>query len=227
MKLLILSDTHRSLGFACEAIEKEAPDAVIHLGDHLGDAEDLSFAYQDPDFYYVPGNCDYAPTVPQMLTLEFDGVRIFATHGHLFGVKRELTALADAARERGAQLALFGHTHVQCLETIGGVTLPAPNEYKVKLNDLDSSDTGRTEDGVMMRNRVREGIAKISASWAAVSTADCAKILNAVKPDSFDVAYFFGEMRTARMYAGDRSADLIAAREGKGVWDVSLNLIEF
>ena len=96
MKLLILSDTHRSLGFACEAIEKEAPDAVIHLGDHLGDAEDLSFAYQDPDFYYVPGNCDYAPTVPQMLTLEFDGVRIFATHGHLFGVKRELTALADA-----------------------------------------------------------------------------------------------------------------------------------
>ena len=126
MKLLILSDTHRSLGFACEAIEKEAPDAVIHLGNHLGDAEDLSFAYQDPDFYYVPGNCDYAPTVPQMLTLEFDGVRIFATHGHLFGVKRELTALADAARERGAQLALFGHTHVQCLETIGGVTLLNP-----------------------------------------------------------------------------------------------------
>ena len=48
--------------------------------------------------------------------------------------------------------------------TIGGVTLPAPNEYKVQLNDLDSSDTGRTEDGVMMRNRVREGIAKISAA---------------------------------------------------------------
>ena len=45
---------------------------------------------------------------------------------HLFGVKRELTALADAARERGAQLALFGHTHVQCLETIGGVTLLNP-----------------------------------------------------------------------------------------------------
>ena len=108
------------------AVEREKPDAVIHLGDHLGDAEDLSFAYQDPDFYYVPGNCDYAPTVPQMLTLEFDGVRIFATHGHLFGVKRELTALADAARERGAQLALFGHTHVQCLETIGGVTLLNP-----------------------------------------------------------------------------------------------------
>ena len=30
---------------------------------------------------------------------------------------------------------------------IDGVALPAPNEYKVQLSDLDSSDTGRTEDG--------------------------------------------------------------------------------
>lgn len=111
--------------------------------------------------------------------------------------------------------------------TIGGVSLPAPNEYKVQLNDLDSSDTGRTEDGVMMRNRVREGIAKISASWAAVSTADCAKILNAVKPDSFEVAYFFGDTRTAKMYAGDKSAELRAARDSQAVWEVSVNLIEF
>ena len=111
--------------------------------------------------------------------------------------------------------------------TIGGVVLPAPNEYKVQLNDLDSSDTGRTEDGVMMRNRVREGIAKISASWAALSTADCARILNAVTPDSFEVAYFFGAMRTAKMYAGDRTANLKAAREGQAVWEVAVDLIEF
>ena len=58
MKLLVLSDTHRSLGFAYDAIEKERPDAVLHLGDHLTDAEELSFACQEPDFYYVPGNCD-------------------------------------------------------------------------------------------------------------------------------------------------------------------------
>ena len=79
----------------------------------------------------------------------------------------------------------------------------------------------------MMRNRVREGIAKILPAGRRSPPRIAPKILNAVKPDSFDVAYFFGEMRTARMYAGDRSADLIAAREGKGVWDVSLNLIEF
>ena len=99
MRIIVFSDSHGGARCIAEALmmHPEA-QAVIHLGDHLGDAEDLSFAYQDPDFYYVPGNCDYAPTVPQMLTLEFDGVRIFATHGHLFGVKRELTALANAAR---------------------------------------------------------------------------------------------------------------------------------
>ena len=119
MKLLILSDTHRSLGFAYDAIEKEHPDAVVHLGDHLTDAEDLSFACQEPDFYYVPGNCDYAPAVPQSLTLELDGVRIFVTHGHLYGVKRDLTALAGAAKD-------FGHTHIQHLEERGGITLLNP-----------------------------------------------------------------------------------------------------
>ena len=90
MKLLVLSDTHRSLGFAYEAIETESPDAVAHLGDHLSDAEDLSFAFQEPEFFYVPGNCDYEPAARQSLLLELAGVRIFLTHGHLFGVKSGL-----------------------------------------------------------------------------------------------------------------------------------------
>ena len=111
--------------------------------------------------------------------------------------------------------------------TIDGVALPAPNSYKVQLSDLDSEGTGRTEDGVLVRERGRGGVAKISAGWAALSTADCAKILQATAPDRMQVQYFFGEMRTAQMYAGDRTADLIAARDTQAVWNVELNLIEF
>ena len=110
---------------------------------------------------------------------------------------------------------------------IDGVVLPTPNEYKVQLSDLDSSGTGRTEDGILVRERVRGGVAKISVSWAALSTADCARVLNATAPDSMQVQYFFGEMRTARMYAGDRTADLKAARDGRAVWAASVHLIEF
>ena len=39
--------------------------------------------------------------------------------------------------------------------------------------------------------------------------------------------YFFGTARTAQMYAGTRTADLIAAREGQAVWEVTLDLVEF
>ena len=62
---------------------------------------------------------------------------------------------------------------------------------------------------------------------AALSTADCARVLNATAPDSMQVAYFFGGTRTAKMYAGDRTADLKAAREGRAVWEVAVNLIEY
>ena len=44
---------------------------------------------------------------------------------------------------------------------IDGTALPAPSAYKVQLSDLDSSGTGRTEDGVLVRERVRGGVAKI------------------------------------------------------------------
>ena len=111
--------------------------------------------------------------------------------------------------------------------TIDGTALPAPGAYKVQLSDLDSSGTGRTEDGVLVRERVRGGVAKISVSWEALTTAQCAAVLNATAPDSMQVQYFFGEMRTARMYAGDRTADLKAARDGRAVWAASVHLIEF
>ena len=51
--------------------------------------------------------------------------------------------------------------------TIDGTALPVPGAYKVQLSDLDSSGTGRTEDGVLVRERVRGGVAKISVSWEA------------------------------------------------------------
>lgn len=110
---------------------------------------------------------------------------------------------------------------------IDGTPLPVPASYKVQLSDLDSSGTGRTEDGVLVRERVRGGVAKISVAWAALTTQECAAVLNATAPDSMQVRYFFGESRTARMYAGDRTADLKAAREGQAVWDVAVSLIEF
>ena len=48
--------------------------------------------------------------------------------------------------------------------TVNGTALPAPNSYRVQLSDLDSEDTARTEDGLLVRQRVRAGVAKLSVS---------------------------------------------------------------
>ena len=141
-------------------------------------------------------------------------------------IGEELLDSVIANSQNRRALRSGGRGSVEILN-IDGTALPAPSAYKVQLSDLDSNGTGRTEDGVLVRERVRGGVAKISAGWAALSTADCAKVLNATAPDSMTVQYFFGGVRTAKMYAGDRTADLKAARDGQAVWEVAVNLIEF
>ena len=119
MKILVFSDSHRALGTMYDAIERLRPDAVLHLGDHLEDAESMESVFSGVDFYHVPGNCDFFTSAPPSLTISLDGVRIFLTHGHLFGVKSGLTRV-------GAQLALFGHTHRALLEQQDGLWLMNP-----------------------------------------------------------------------------------------------------
>lgn len=109
-----------------DAVELEKPDMAFHLGDCIGDAQDLSSAFPMLDLSYVPGNCDYCASAPASLLQEADGVRIFLTHGHLFGVKTGLTRLLLEGKRVGAQLVLFGHTHRPYLAEHDGVWLLNP-----------------------------------------------------------------------------------------------------
>ncbi len=61
--------------------------------------------------YAVAGNCDFGALEPLDGLAAFDQVVVFYTHGHMYGVKYDLDTLADAAAARGAEVALFGHTH--------------------------------------------------------------------------------------------------------------------
>lgn len=70
-----------------DAAMLEDPDAIMHLGDHVSDAEELSYALDLIDFYMVRGNCDFGAQAPETILTELGGVRLFLTHGHLFGVK--------------------------------------------------------------------------------------------------------------------------------------------
>ena len=121
MKFLVCSDTHGDTTYLRLAMKKEKPDAVVHLGDHASDADILDMEYPILPLCRVKGNCDYfEQRYPEQWCFTWDGVKIFAVHGHKQNVKFGLLQLKYAALEAGAQLALFGHTHSPyCMEQDG------------------------------------------------------------------------------------------------------------
>ena len=112
---------------------------------------------------------------------------------------------------------------------IGTTVLPAPQSYRVDSYDIDSSDTGRSEDGTMKRNRIATKY-KIQAAWT-VAQADLQTIISAVSPETFSVTFFdptTGATKTKTMYAGDRSAEMVACGDvsGDNWWSFSVNFVE-
>ena len=111
--------------------------------------------------------------------------------------------------------------------SINGVALPPPMTYSVEYNDLDSDETGRSEDGKLHRKRVRSNVAKIQVSWEQLTQDKADLILNAIDPASFSVSYYFGTLKTATMYAGNRKCKLLRINYNQPKWDISFDLIEF
>lgn len=83
MKILVFSDSHRSRGDMIEAIDEQQPDQVIHLGDLITDAEELSYVYPRLPICMVPGNCDGWTTEPVKKLITLQGKTILLSHGHL------------------------------------------------------------------------------------------------------------------------------------------------
>ena len=118
MKLLVFSDSHRFLSGMVQAIEEEKPDQVIHLGDLMGDAEELSWRFQTLPICMVPGNCDGWTTAPAIKRITLQGRDILLSHGHLWGVKGGYDKAIGEARKSGVDILLFGHTHRACCQQL-------------------------------------------------------------------------------------------------------------
>lgn len=111
MKILIVSDTHRQHRNLKKAIEKERPlDMLIHLGDVEG-GEDYIEALAECPTYFVRGNNDFFSDLPSEEEIVLEGYRIFMTHGHAYYVSMGEERLVEEAREREADIVMYGHTH--------------------------------------------------------------------------------------------------------------------
>jgi len=97
----------------------------LHAGDFAPDADDLEIM-SGRRVARVLGNCDlFIDGVYDETLVEAAGHRIFLTHGHLFNVRFDTVMLAEAARTAGADIAVYGHTHIALVEH-GDVTVLNP-----------------------------------------------------------------------------------------------------
>lgn len=124
MRLLVISDTHGRYELIDRVLrrEKDAKE-VFFLGDVVRDIEEVLPQYPDRNFHIVRGNCDYFCEYPLFDIAEYksEDVTVYFTHGHKHFVKSGVEDILDTAKKLGANIALYGHTHISKIDYIDGV----------------------------------------------------------------------------------------------------------
>ena len=146
MKVLIVSDSH-GLTMELEKIEKrhkEEADLFIHCGDSELDADHVAII----DYVTVRGNCDRDERFPNEAVKRVGNQNLFITHGHRYSVKSDLMSLSYKAREVGADIVCFGHSHQSWCRNGYGYPFYQPGKYSAsawekRKNICDSKHFGK------------------------------------------------------------------------------------
>jgi len=141
MIIAVISDTHSNVKTASALLDTIGDfDLLIHLGDHVNDLIALS-SEMSCRTIGISGNEDKGilgdDKFPTEITIPAGDIKIFMTHGHLFDLNpyyqkdewdSRISGLVLRAKETGAKIALFGHTHRPHLEDRDGVLLMNPGD---------------------------------------------------------------------------------------------------
>jgi hypothetical protein len=136
IKICVLSDSHGNSEHMSRAISVERPNYIIFLGDGELDFEVIKKAYPNVHTIQVRGNCDIHSPVPAIQKMVVGGKKFFATHGHKFNVKHDLTfwELRHTAMEDDADIVLFGHTHTPFKDRSLGMEILNPGSISNSKN---------------------------------------------------------------------------------------------
>ncbi|WP_099362104.1 metallophosphoesterase [Fredinandcohnia onubensis] len=129
MKVLILSDSHGLTKELLDIKERHKNDVEFML--HLGDSELSSQSEEMSGFSVVRGNCDFDSNYPNDMIVLLNGLKVYMTHGHLYNVKMSLMNLSYRAREVGASIVFFGHSHIAGAELIDDVLFINPGSFRL------------------------------------------------------------------------------------------------
>ncbi len=131
-RLIAVSDSHGDVDGLRAAFEQAARqgkiDVAVFLGDGAADFDSVKsfLLLQGTVCYSIKGNNDWCSFEQSEQVFTTNGVRIYACHGHTRQVKYGLDRLWYAAREKEAQVVLYGHTHREKIDLEHGVYLINP-----------------------------------------------------------------------------------------------------
>ncbi len=121
IKAIIISDSHGNLDNVKHILRKEkCVDAVFHLGDLLGQDEELKMMCNCP-VYAVRGNCDFFSPYSLSDIVTLQNCRIFMTHGHNYYINWGWSHAVEVARENKCNVVMCGHTHIPDITHFGDV----------------------------------------------------------------------------------------------------------
>lgn len=112
---------------------------------------------------------------------------------------------------------------------INGNEIPAPtiDSYKIEKNDIDGSNSGRSETGLMLREIIRSRVYKISAEWRLTSE-ECTELESLLSQPSFNLAFTEnGAEITRNFYCSAVAKSLVGATQSGQLWALSANMVEY
>ena len=138
MLLGVISDTHKHIGTIEKAMEKlKNTEMIIHLGDNVQDVREIEKRY-NKEIVYVRGNCDFSFSTPEERVIVVENHKILITHGHDYEVKDGLFRVRYKALEVGADLVLYGHTHISKIDYEEGIFYVNPGSTALSRDGFNS-----------------------------------------------------------------------------------------
>ncbi|MBQ8849702.1 MAG: YfcE family phosphodiesterase [Clostridia bacterium] len=161
MKFLVISDTHGRSDLVDRLLALHSDrDGVLFLGDGVRDLDIERLTLAGRLFGGVRGNCDgfYIRTqsydFPEELLLNIGEYTVIMMHGHTHGVKSGVEDAAAYASQRGADILIYGHTHIPTEryypqgECVGGYILKRPL-WVMNPGSLGAGRDGRHSFGLL------------------------------------------------------------------------------
>ncbi len=124
VRILAVSDSHGRKDILNELAERYANkvDYFVHCGDSELESSDLIWEIMTT----VRGNCDYDYDLKDSFVLAIGDRKILTLHGHHHAVKTSNEKMKQEAKQNGASVVFYGHSHVPVAEQEDGIVFINP-----------------------------------------------------------------------------------------------------